>query len=237
MENYMEKVNNDDIPIDLVRTLKVVLKKMPFIIIMSCITCVVVFSYLQTKRETTYSTRGKIYVIDKEKDAITLSMDALEIGSKLVYDYMELIKSRVVLEKVIDQLQLDITYRELKSCVTTLNPADTRIIEISVNYDDKTQVNEILNCIEEVTCNELSKKMGTDKPTILERACEPVKNYTVSVKKYTLLGTLVMVFGLTAFFVLKDMFEFTIRYRREVEEHLQLELIGEIPYISKRGKI
>lgn len=231
----MEKENHDEIQIDIVRTIKSVLRKLPFIFIVVCLTYIVTYSYFSSKKDVSYSTTGKIYVIDKEQKEITLSIEDLDIGSELVEDYLELITSRVVLEKVIYQLKLDMTYDELKDCVTTQNPADTRIIEITVEYDDVTQIEKVLNEIEDVTCKYLSDKIGAECPIILERACEPTHHYITAVGSNTKICTLGAAFFLIVFFALQDIFNGTIRYRDEVEEYLNLDLIGDIPHVSKPG--
>lgn len=52
----------------------------------------------------------------------------LQSGSMLTKDYMELVKSRPVLEKTISKLNLDMEPEDLADMIETDTPTDTRII-------------------------------------------------------------------------------------------------------------
>lgn len=234
----MEKQSNDEIEfeIDIFRALKAVVRKWPLIFFAACFAAVAAYAFFSERIYPSYTCSGKIYVIDKEAQEIRLSIEDLDVGSKLVADYKELILSRIVLEKVISQLELDISYEGLKQCLTVYNQDDTRIIEITVNYGDRVYAQQILNKVEDLTCNYLPEKLGTEHPTILERACEPTLYYD----KSPLLMTIVCAAGVgfvgAVFFALMDILNSKIRYRNEVEQKLQLELLGNVPRIAKRKK-
>ena len=229
----MENQSIDEIQIDIFRAIKAVLRKCPIIIIAACFTAVVAYPYFGKNIYPTYSTSGKIYVIDKEGTEINLSIEDLDIGSRLVEDYKQLITSRIVIEKVIKDLALEITYEQLKACLSTSNPTDTRIIEISLRYDDQTQIKKILNRIEDVTCDYLSERLGTEHPMVLERASEPVEYYESSAMKKTMLCAFVVVFGFAAVFGLLDILNMRIRYQEEIGRCLKIEMIGNVPYIPR----
>ena len=61
-------------------------------------------------------------IIDSNKE---VSMSDLQVGSALTNDYEGIIKSRVVLTKVISNLNLDIAYKNLYNAVSVDNPEAT----------------------------------------------------------------------------------------------------------------
>ena len=69
----------------------------------------------------------------------------LQSGSMLTKDYMELVKSRPVLEKAISKLKLDMEPEELAEMITTETPTDTRIMSISVTDDDPKEAKQIVD--------------------------------------------------------------------------------------------
>lgn len=229
----MENQSSDEIQIDIFRAIKAVLRKSPIIIVATILVAVVTYPYFGNDIYPTYSTSGKIYVIDKGETEINLSIEDLDIGSRLVEDYMQLITSRIVLEKVIKDLALDITFDDLKSHLTLVNPEDSRIIEISLRYDDSNQIKKILNRIEDVTCDYLSERLGTEHPMVLERASEPVEYYESSAAKNTILCMGIVAFGLIGLFAVLDVLNMNIRYQEEIERCLQLNMIGNVPHVSK----
>ena len=72
----------------------------------------------------------KMYVLSKQDANSAVTSSDLQAGSQLTKDYMELIKSRSVMEQVISQLQLDMSVDKLSGEITVSNTADTRILSI-----------------------------------------------------------------------------------------------------------
>ena len=84
-----------------------------------------------------YQSTTKIYVLDKSgaggSNSQTTYSD-LQVGIQLTKDYVELIKSRTVLEAVLKDNQLDgvYTYEKFADMVDVETPTDTRIVTITV---------------------------------------------------------------------------------------------------------
>ena len=62
-----------------------------------------------------YSATSTMLVLTKETTLSSLA--DLQIGSQLTKDYNILITSRTVLQDVVDELNLDMSYKELKGCI------------------------------------------------------------------------------------------------------------------------
>ena len=73
-----------------------------------------------------YTSTSMMYAVSKETTLTSLA--DLQIGSQLTQDYKVIITSRPVLEEVIGDLDLNISYEILKSKISINNPADTRIL-------------------------------------------------------------------------------------------------------------
>ena len=76
-----------------------------------------------------YQAEASMCIIDSNKE---VSMSDVQLGSALTGDYEGIIKSRVVLNKVIENLKLDLTYKQLYNIVSVENPDSTRILKIYV---------------------------------------------------------------------------------------------------------
>lgn len=234
----MENDNNtDEIQIDIPRMVRAVLDKWFLLLLIACIASCFGYVFTRSEQSSSYYSSGKIYVIDREEKEIKVSIEELNVGSKLVEDYKSLITSRLVLENVINRLGLDMTYQKLKSCITVNNPVDTRIIEISVRYDDIKGIRQILNTIEDVTCNELANKLGTEHPTILERACDPEIFYTKNPMKTAVISGIVAAILLAGFIGVMDIVNSKVRYDNEVENGLHVILLTNVPRVPLRRKL
>lgn len=66
------------------------------------------------------------------KTTSVTSLADIQMGTQLTADFEILATSRPVLEEVIEKLNLDYTYEELKSMIQTDNQTDTRILRFTV---------------------------------------------------------------------------------------------------------
>ncbi len=76
------------------------------------------------------------------KETTLSSLADLQIGSQLTKDYNILITSRTVLQDVVDELNLDMTYKELKRAHHSRESSDTRILSITAIDKDPEMAKE-----------------------------------------------------------------------------------------------
>ena len=94
------------------------------------------FAYTQLLITPKYTSTTSMYMLMKTEGSTGLTTSDLQTGTQLTQDYMELTKSRSVLEKVISTLNLDMSVEELSNSVTTANKENTRIMTIQVENED-----------------------------------------------------------------------------------------------------
>ena len=104
-ENY-EKMNpkiveEDELTIDLGELFRVLLSKVHIIILAAILMALVAFVGTKLFVTPMYTSVTKMYVLAKDENSTTSSSNYNELtaGSMLTKDYMELVKSRPVLEK------------------------------------------------------------------------------------------------------------------------------------------
>ena len=131
MENQVTN-NNDEIEIDLGEVFHLVISKLGVIILSGIL--LGVLSIIGTMLFITpkYESTTKIMVLNKQ-DNNTLTSADMQTSTQLTKDYAELIQSRTVLEGVIAQLNLDMTYKKMLNKVSVETSSDSRIVSISVN--------------------------------------------------------------------------------------------------------
>ena len=114
-----------------------------------------------------YTSTSQLYIMSKSS---MVDLSSLQMSTSLTADYEEMIKTRPVVEKVIENLDLDISYGELLQHVTISNEQNTRIIKITVVYDDPVVARDIANELAEVSQKQIAKIMSVDEPRIIEPA-------------------------------------------------------------------
>lgn len=91
-----------------------------------------------------YQASSSIYVVSASNNSI-VNLTDLQIGSQLTADYQELMLSRPLLQDVIKNLDLDVTYRQLEKQISISNTSSTRILTVTVTDTDPQRAADIAN--------------------------------------------------------------------------------------------
>ena len=143
-----------------------------------------------------------------------------------------IITSRPVLEEVIGDLDLNISYEILKSKISINNPADTRILAITATDPDP----QMAKAIVDRTASVSSGYIGDIMEKIIEEGQVPTQKSSPSNTRNAALGALlglVLTCGITAMqMILND----TIQTEEDVERYLDLTVLASVPRRNEDGK-
>ena len=160
-----------------------------------------------------------------------ISLADLNLGNALTADYQTIIKSRAVLNKVIQDLGLNTDYRSLAKLITVSNPNDTHIIHMTVTTSDLTLSRDIVNDLLSVSIDRIYQIIGTNEPTIIDYSeAEAVNDVTPSIIKHMVIGGLIGAVLVAAFVVLRSIMDSTIKSDDDVERYLRLPVLAAVPY-------
>ncbi len=165
-----------------------------------------------------------------------ITTNDININQKLVSTYGEIIKSKRVLSKVINNLELQTNSEKLSKKVSVSNKADTEILRISVSDEDSKLSQKIANEIADVFSDEVVKIYNIQNISIIDYAEEEVKPYNVSVVKQSIIALAIgVVLALAVIFVM-FYFDTTIKSAEEVEEKTGLVVLGRVPVLNAPKK-
>lgn len=223
----MEKQQTDEIEINLLEILGVLRARL-FSILMSGVILAAVFGLgTMFLIEPQYRSTSKLYIVG-QSSSIT-SLTDLQTGTQLTQDYMVLVQSRPVLEKVIDNLGLDMKYESLRGMVSLNNPQDTRILEVTVTTGDPYMAKEIVDEVSGVSVSRIAAIMNVDEPTIAEYGHLENSPSSPSLRKNILIGGMLGVLGSALVVVVLYLLNDTIRTEEDVEKYLGLNTLALIP--------
>ena len=97
----------------------------------------------------TYQTSTQLLISQQQNEA-GLDTQSIETDLQLVSTYSEIIQSPVILEQVISQLELEMSYEELQSKVSTEVAESSQLLTIVVEDADLATAVEIANRTAEV---------------------------------------------------------------------------------------
>lgn len=127
--------------IDLLEIFRALYRRWVWIVFVALVFGIALGMYGKFVVKDVFQAEASMCIIDSNKE---VSMSDLQVGSALTNDYEGIIKSRVVLTKVISNLNLDIAYKNLYNAVSVDNPEATRIIRIRVVSGNKEKKQLIL---------------------------------------------------------------------------------------------
>ena len=234
----MEKnQKNNVIVVRVAEIIRLVMKKIWLIVLVGALLAAAGYGVgTMMKAEPMYMTSAKIYVTGVE--ASTPSAAGLSLGQQVLNNYIEILKSRPVLEEVIEKLSLNMSYKELKNCITYSVPDGTCMIEIAVAFPDPEWAKKVADELVAVSGKRAQEIMGCSIPVVYEEANVPSSPYNLDNSSpiiYGLLGGIAGI-GLTGFLILVSYFantKFSNPYK--VTDKLHLKTLGVIPDSSTKN--
>lgn len=167
------------------------------------------FGYTRFLVTPLYQAEAKMYMVSASAGSM-ISISDLQLGSQLTADYKQLMVSRPLLEDVIEELNLNVGYGALKGMISVTNPADTRILSVSVTSDDPNLSCDIANELVDQAVIYLPRIMECDEPNVVERAVVPggasSPNYARNVMLGLILGVVLCCGVILVRFLVNDTF-------------------------------
>ena len=136
----------------------------------------------------------------------------------MTQDYVVLVTSRSVTEKVISELKLDLTNEELVKMINVNTPTNTRVLEITVSSHDQNEAKEIADKVAEVSADSIGEIMQTEKVTRIDAAQLPEKPVSPNVIIIAMAVVIVK-------FIMND----RINTSEDIEKYLGISTLALIP--------
>ena len=186
-----------------------------------------------------YSSTATLYILrqgDGENTSSGEAANELTLALRLVYDCNYFLKSRTVLNTVIEDLGLDMSYSQLYARISTANPANTRVLEITVQGDTPEQAKAIVDRICQIGPVKIKEAMGFSQVNLYEYGTLPTApSNRPGVMTCGIVGVAAAVITYAVFllmFILDD----RMRTEEDVERILGLSILAEIPYTGSGSK-
>lgn len=225
----MEKAyeTDDEIEIDLWEILFALRAKIWLITLALIIGSGLAISYSKVILTPKYTSTSMVYILSKETTLTSLA--DLQIGSQLTKDYKVVATSRPVLQEVIDTLGLDMEYEELKKSLVLNNPADTRVLSISIEDSDPARAKAIVDSVARVSSTHIGDIMEMTPPKIIEDGIVSDIKSSPHVVKNAAAGGLAAALLICFLVILQVILNDTIRTEEDVEKYLQLSILASVP--------
>lgn len=162
----------------------------------------------------------------------TYNTGSQQLNKNLVGTYTEIIKSKRVLEKVINNLELDCSIEALQRRISVTSVTNSEIIIITVSDAEPRQATKIANEIANVFVNEINKFYRLNNVAVLDKAENQKQAYNVNYAKDNIIYILVGAVLSCGIIFIYFYFDTTIKTSEDIENKLGLNVIGTVPKVN-----
>ena len=156
------------------------------------------------------------------------TLNEINVGQKLVSTYSELIKSEVILQKVVDELHLDMNYRDLAKQITVKTEDNTMLLGIEVKDANPERAALIANKVADIFTKETVSRFKIENINVWGVAKVPENPSNMSMSRDLVLAAMIAIFGVMALAFLIFYFDDTVKYSEDMADKIGLPMAGKI---------
>ncbi len=202
-----------------------------WVMALAAVVCVAgLFIVKQVTYVPQYSSTATLYILRQNAEGQVSGTDSdFSLALKVVNDCTYLLKSHAVVDQVIENMDLEMSYAQLYERISTKNPDSTRILEVKVVADTPEQAKAIVDSLCQIGQQKIMDAMGFQQVNFYERGTletEPCNR--TGLLTYALVGIIAAVLTYSVFLVLL-LVDDRIRSEADIQQILGLSVLGDIP--------
>lgn len=179
-----------------------------------------------------YQADVMIYITNTDS---LVTFSDLQLSSALTEDYAYIIRSRNVLNQVIDELELNLNYKQLRNLISVTNPDSSHIIDIKVTCDDLELSRNIANALLNISVKQIYQIVGSSEPNVIDYSeAEAVEDVTPGLTRYLMMGMLLGFAAMCALLVMRMLMNTTMKTEEDIEKYLQMPVLASVPYYKEK---
>lgn len=180
-----------------------------------------------------YESSATMIVNTRKEQNVVVTNDQILSAQKLASTYSVIILSDTVLNKVIDNLGLDLSYHELKEATTVKAVDNTQVMKIVVTDKDSYKAKVIANEITKVAPEILKSTVEAGSVKIISKAKENKDPVSPNVRKNVAISFLLGLMLSIAIVLIRDHFDNTFNSDSDITNYLELSILGVIPEVEE----
>ena len=180
-------------------------------------------------KKPVYQAQTTIVIAKSDNNAnAATTLNDVNASQKLATTYSEIAKSELVLNKVVDNLDLKVSSKELGKNLNVKPVEDTSILNVTVKDLDAGQAARIANEIADVFSEEVSKIYKLDNVSQLSIAKVPETPANNTLTRDVILATAIAIAAVGGFAFLRFYLDDSVKHSDEVEKIYGLPMTGRI---------
>ncbi|MFQ9264385.1 MAG: polysaccharide biosynthesis tyrosine autokinase [Clostridia bacterium] len=228
--------NNEEI--DIKRIIEIIFSKKLIItlIILLSVTLGYVYSYYYKKPE--YKSSVTILLVaDENKTDKSLTQTDVNLNNGLISTYSSIAKSSSILQKTIQNLNLDIPVSKLEQNVEAKQIDNTQFLEISVKNESPERAKNIANELAEVFTEQIKEIYNLQNISIVDKAETEENPCNINhMKDMIIFGFAGIVLSIIIVMIIY-MFDDTVKDQKDIEKNIKLRTIGTLPVDREKTEL
>ena len=224
--------NNEEIEIDLGRLFKEIKKKIGFIIIVTLIGAVLALVVTKLLIPKKYESSASIYLKPNVSETGTIDYNTLTANSKMVNNYVQMLKGTTLLEQVTEKLKIE-EEGMVQNAITVSSATDSEIIIVTAKTKDPKLSKDIVETTVNMFFESMKDKLDIKNMTILD---QPKINETAvspSLKINLVIGAFLGMMVSGGIVVVQFLLDKRLHSKEDVESYLEIPVLAEIPWYEE----
>ncbi|WKY46944.1 Wzz/FepE/Etk N-terminal domain-containing protein [Eubacteriaceae bacterium ES3] len=165
---------------------------------------------------------------------VDISLGTLNANNQLIVDYQQIALTRLVIDQVINNTNLDISYEEFRDSVVIQTVEDSRLFTVGFMYPDPAIAKSVSDELAKQLTLAVFEIVGVENIRIIDQAQVPTDPVSPVLLSYLLIGTLIgfliSLFTILVLFLGDD----TVKNEDDIEKLLGVTVLGAIPELSEK---
>ena len=230
MENYED--------IDIKRILEIILSKKLLILLLLLFSILFGYAYSYYYKKPEYKSSVTILLVaDENKTNKELTQTDLNINNGLISTYSSIAKSTNVVQKTIENLELNMSASSLQKKVDAKQIDSTQFLKISVTNANPELAKNIANELAQVFTQQIKEIYNLQNISIVDEAeveSTPCNvNHMKDIIMFAFAGLFLAMVSVVAIF----MFDDTIKSEEDIEKNVKLKAIGTLPVDKEKNEL
>lgn len=158
-----------------------------------------------------------------------VELGQIQANKALISTYSEIVKSRGIADKVINNLGLNMDFAEFSDKVSIESVKDTQIISVKVVDTIPERAQDIANETANIFKDSIGDIMKVDNVQILDGATLPERPSSPNIKKNTAIGVVLGLILGVMIAIFKEIADTTIKTQEDINQYFDIPVIGIIP--------
>lgn len=211
--------------------IEIILKKWWLILLLTVVGFGTAYIYTVKYVTPVYEANTVLYIGQEggSLGSIDVSLGQLNANSQLLVDYKQIASTRLVINEVIKNLGLNMSYEEFQANVMIESVLDSRLFTVGFRHADPQVAKQIADELAKQLTVAVLQIVGVENIRILDQALVPQTPVSPNVLLNAViggfLGFFISLFVIVLMFLIND----TIRNDEDIENLLGVSVLGDIP--------